>query len=144
MNMTMINKDNVSWWWPWIGRPVDPHMSLLGSLSHLKISFNVWCFLIFIGKRRLVDYDSNLIPIIVPGDDDCENVEKISPNQCLCSACCGTSWCQNQPCSSQLCHSLKIACRCGDDEKAAYDDDDDDDDDEDDGLFVVFSICIVT
>ena len=53
-----------------------------------------------------------------------------------------------------MCHSLKIACRCGDDEKAAYDDDGDyddgddddgdDDDGDDDGLFVVFSICIVT
>ena len=33
-----------------------------------------------------------------------------------------------------MCHSLKIACRCGDDEKAAYDDDGDDDDgDDDDG-----------
>ena len=54
MIMTMINKDNVSWWWPWIGRPVDPHMSLLGSLSHLKIIFNVWWFLDLLEKEDLL------------------------------------------------------------------------------------------
>ena len=54
MIMTTINKDNVSWWWPWIGRPVDPHMSLLGSLSHLKIIFNVWWFLDLLEKEDLL------------------------------------------------------------------------------------------
>ena len=67
--------------------------------SHVSLGFalspedHFQCLVIFRfnGKRRLIDYDSNLIPIIVPGDDDYENGEKISPNQCLCSACCGTS-----------------------------------------------------
>ena len=55
--------------------------------SHVSLGFalspedHFQCLVIFRfnGKRRLIDYDSNLIPIIVPGDDDYENLKRYHP-----------------------------------------------------------------